>query len=80
MVWELAAFFLRLGVTACGGPAAHIAMMEDELVRRRRWFSREKFLDLPGARAVAKGAAAATVGIFLPAFVAGLVVHFLKVR
>lgn len=41
--------FLRLGTTAFGGPAAHIAMMEDEVVRRRGWLSREKFLDLLGA-------------------------------
>lgn len=46
---ELALLFLRLGTTAFGGPAAHIAMMEDEVVRRRRWMSREKFLDLLGA-------------------------------
>ena len=43
---ELALLFLRLGATAFGGPAAHIAMMEDEVVRRRGWLSREKFLDL----------------------------------
>lgn len=48
-LWELALLFLRLGTTAFGGPAAHIAMMEDEVVRRRRWLSREKFLDLLGA-------------------------------
>lgn len=46
---ELAALFLRLGTTAFGGPAAHIAMMEDEVVRRRRWMTREEFLDLLGA-------------------------------
>ncbi len=46
---ELALLFLRLGCTAFGGPAAHIAMMEDEVVRRRRWMSRERFLDLLGA-------------------------------
>src|SRR5467141_3540710 len=46
---ELALLFLRLGTTAFGGPAAHIAIMEDEVVRRRRWLSREKFLDLLGA-------------------------------
>lgn len=46
---ELAALFLRLGLTAFGGPAAHIAMMEDEVVSRRRWLSREEFLDLLGA-------------------------------
>ncbi len=46
---ELAALFLRLGVTAFGGPAAHIAMMEDEVVSRRRWLTHEEFLDLLGA-------------------------------
>lgn len=46
---ELALLFLRLGATAFGGPAAHIAMMEDEVVRRRRWLSPERFLDLLGA-------------------------------
>jgi chromate transporter len=46
---ELEAFFLRLGLTAFGGPAAHVAIMEDELVRLRRWLSRESFLDLLGA-------------------------------
>jgi len=46
---ELAGLFLRLGTTAFGGPAAHIAVMEREVVHRRRWISREKFLDLLGA-------------------------------
>jgi chromate transporter len=46
---ELALLFLRLGTTAFGGPAAHIAMMEDEVVHRRRWLEREEFLDLLGA-------------------------------
>lgn len=46
---ELALLFLRLGATAFGGPAAHIAMMEDEVVRRRGWLSPERFLDLLGA-------------------------------
>jgi chromate transporter len=46
---ELASLFLKLGVTAFGGPAAHIAMMEDEVVRRRHWITREEFLDLLGA-------------------------------
>jgi chromate transporter len=41
--------FLRLGTTAFGGPAAHIAVMEDEVVRRRRWLTREQFLDYVGA-------------------------------
>ncbi len=46
---ELAGLFLRLGTTAFGGPAAHVAMMEDEVVRRRGWLAREEFLDLLGA-------------------------------
>ena len=46
---EIAVSFLRLGTTAFGGPAAHIAMMEEEFVRRRGWLSREEFLDMLGA-------------------------------
>jgi len=46
---ELAALFFRLGTTAFGGPAAHIAMMEDEVVGRRGWVTREAFLDMIGA-------------------------------
>jgi chromate transporter len=48
-VKELAALFLKLGTVAFGGPAAHIAMMEDEVVKRRKWLSHEHFLDLVGA-------------------------------
>ena len=46
---ELVRLFLRLGATAFGGPAVHIAMMEDEVVRRRGWLSRAEFLDLIAA-------------------------------
>jgi chromate transporter len=45
---ELAVVFLRLGTIAFGGPAAHISMMDDEIVERRNWMSREKLLDLLG--------------------------------
>jgi chromate transporter len=50
---ETALLFLRLGATAFGGPAAHVAMMEAEVVSRR-WLSREQFLDYLayGARAL----------------------------
>jgi chromate transporter len=46
---ELASYFLRLGLTAFGGPAAHIALMEEDCVRRRGWITRERFLDVLGA-------------------------------
>jgi len=46
---ELAVLFLRQGTTAVGGPAAHNAMFEDEVVRRRKWLTHEEFLDLLGA-------------------------------
>lgn len=46
---QLAWLFGKLGFTAFGGPAAHIAMMEDEVVRRRQWMTHERFLDLLGA-------------------------------
>ncbi len=52
---ELAGLFLRLGATSFGGPAAHVAMMEDEVVRRRQWLSREEFLDLVGASQLIPG-------------------------
>jgi chromate transporter len=62
---ELAAFFLRLGTTAFGGPAAHIAMMEDELVRRRHWLSRDKFLDLLGASNLIPGPSSSELAIHI---------------
>jgi chromate transporter len=46
---EIAGLFLKLGTIAFGGPAAHIAMMEDEVVRRRGWLSRQDYLDYIGA-------------------------------
>jgi len=45
---EILQVFLKLGFFAFGGPAAHIAMMEDEVVKKRQWISREKFVDLLG--------------------------------
>lgn len=46
---ELALLFFKLGSISFGGPAAHIAMMEDEVVKKRKWMSHEHFLDLIGA-------------------------------
>lgn len=48
-VSEVALLALRLGFTAFGGPAAHIAMLRDEVVTRRKWVTDEHFLDLLGA-------------------------------
>ena len=48
-LWDLALLFLKLGSIGFGGPAAHIALMEDEIVRRRHWMARDDFLDLLGA-------------------------------
>ena len=45
---ELALLFLKLGTIGFGGPAAHIAMMEEEVVKRRGWLTHEHFLDLLG--------------------------------
>lgn len=46
---EVLALFLRLGATAFGGPAAHIAMMHDQIVTRKKWLTDQEFLDLNGA-------------------------------
>ena len=46
---EIVSVFFRLGCFAFGGPAAHIAMMEDEVVTKRKWITRQHFLDLVGA-------------------------------
>jgi len=46
---EVALVFFKLGCFAFGGPAAHIAMMEDEIVVKRKWMTRDYFLDMIGA-------------------------------
>jgi len=54
-VWEVAALFLKLGAISFGGPAAHIALMEQETVHKRRWLGREHFLDLLAATNLVPG-------------------------
>ncbi len=51
-LFEVAGLFLKLGAISFGGPAAHIALMEQETVSRRQWLSREHFLDLLAATLV----------------------------
>ena len=74
---ELAFLFLRLGTIAFGGPAAHLAMMEDEIVHRRHWLTRDQFLDLIGAANLIPGPNSTEVAIhigYLRAGWAGLLV------
>ena len=76
-IGQLLGLFLKLGVTAFGGPAAHIAMMEDEVVTRRRWMTRERFLDLIGATNLIPGPNSTEMAIhigFVRAGVVGLIV------
>ncbi len=62
---EVLWLFLRLGFTAFGGPAAHIAMMREEVVRRRQWISSERFVDLIGVTNLLPGPSSTELAIYL---------------
>jgi len=62
---EIAKEFLRLGFVAFGGPAAHVAMMEERFVRRLSWLSRERFLDMLGAVNLLPGPSSTELAIYL---------------
>jgi chromate transporter len=62
---EIARAFLRLGFMAFGGAAAHIGLMEEEFVRRRKWLSREEFLDRLGAVNLLPGPTSTEMAIYL---------------
>jgi chromate transporter len=68
---EVAQVFLKLGTIAFGGPAAHIGMMRDEVVRRRHWLSDQEFLDLLGAANLIPGPNSTEMTIMLGAQRAG---------
>jgi chromate transporter len=62
---EVAVFFLRLGLTAFGGPAAHIAIMREEVVKRRKWIDEQGFLDLLGAANLIPSPTSTELAIYL---------------
>lgn len=62
---EVAAIFTRLGFTAFGGPAAHIAMMRHELVERRKWLDDQRFADLLGLVNLIPGPSSTELAIYL---------------
>jgi chromate transporter len=70
---DLALFFLRLGTVAFGGPAAHIAMMQEHLVERRKWLTRDEYLDLVGAANLIPGPSSTEVAIHVGFRLAGWV-------
>lgn len=75
-ILEVAKLFLKLGLIAFGGPAAHIAMMEDEVVTKRKWLSRQHFLDLVGATNLIPGPNSTEMAIhtgYLKAGIPGLI-------
>jgi chromate transporter len=62
---EIARVFLRLGFTAFGGPAAHVALMHGEFVDRRRWVSEQEFLDMLGTANLIPGPTSTETALFL---------------
>ncbi|HXG71297.1 MAG TPA: chromate efflux transporter, partial [Gemmatimonadaceae bacterium] len=69
---DLARVFLTLGTTAFGGPAAHVAMMDEEVVRRRAWLTREEFLDYVGATNLIPGPNSTELAIHIGRMRAGV--------
>ncbi len=62
---EIACVFLKLGTIAFGGPAAHLAMMEEEFVRRRQWITHAEFLDRLATANLIPGPSSTEVAIFI---------------
>jgi chromate transporter len=68
---EIAQIFLKLGIIGFGGPVAHIAMIEDEIVKRRQWLTQEHFLDLLGATNLIPGPNSTEMAIHIGYIYAG---------
>jgi chromate transporter len=68
---EVAKLFFKLGIIGFGGPVAHIAMIEDEVVKRRQWLTREHFLDLLGATNLIPGPNSTEMAIHIGYIYAG---------
>ncbi|WP_319404285.1 chromate efflux transporter [uncultured Anaeromusa sp.] len=68
---EVCLVFLRLGTLSFGGPAAHIAMMENEFVQKRQWLERGKFLELVGASNLIPGPTSTELAIYIGYLKAG---------
>lgn len=68
---EVCLAFLRLGTLSFGGPAAHIAMMENEFVQKRQWLERGKFLELVGASNLIPGPTSTELAIYIGYLKAG---------
>lgn len=62
---EIMAVFLKLGIFAFGGPAAHVAMMESEIVEKRQWVTKEKFIDMLGFTSLIPGPNSTEMAILL---------------
>lgn len=62
---EIALLFLKLGTVAFGGPAAHIAMMQEEVVHKKKWLTQDKFLDLLGATNLIPGPNSTELAIYI---------------
>jgi chromate transporter len=68
---EVVRLFVKLGFTAFGGPAAHVAMMHNEVVKRRKWLNDQEFLDLLGATNLIPGPNSTEMAIHLSYLRAG---------
>lgn len=61
---DIAKLFLKLGIIGFGGPAAHIAMMQDEVVTKRKWLTEQHFLNLIGATNLIPGPNSTEMAIY----------------